>query len=80
MNRIETKVHSARRRIILGRFGQALCVTLFAGLIVATLAISLPALRVMDVDFNSWVYMWIGGCSLAALIAAGAFAAMTAPS
>jgi septal ring factor EnvC (AmiA/AmiB activator) len=80
MNRIETKVHSARRRIILGRFGHALCVTLFAALIVATLAIALPALRVMDIDFNTWVYAWIGGCSLAALIAAGAIAAVTAPS
>ena len=80
MNRIETKVHSARRRMILGRFGQALCVTLFAALIVATLAIALPALRVMDIDFDTWVYSWIGGCSLAALVAAGVYAAVTAPS
>lgn len=80
MNRIETKVRSARRRIIAGRFGQALCVTLFGALIVATLAIALPALRVMEVDFGSWVYGWIGGCSLAALVAAAAYAIITAPS
>ena len=80
MNRIETKVQSARRRIILGRFGHALCVTLFAALIVATLAIALPALRFMEIDFNTWVYSWIGGCSLAALVAAGAYAIVTAPS
>ena len=73
MNRIEMKVRSARRRILLGRFGHALCVTLFAALLVATLAIALPALRVMNVDFTTWVYSWIGGCSLAALIAAGIY-------
>ena len=52
MNRIEQKVRSARRRLVMARFGQALSVTLFAGLIVATLAIALPALRFMDVDFE----------------------------
>ena len=80
MNRIESKVRIARRRILLGRFGQALCVTLFAALVVATLAIALPALRVMELDFNTWAYSWIGGCSLAALIAAGVYAVVTSPS
>ncbi len=80
MNRIETKVRSARRRIILGRFGRALCVALFAALILATVAIALPALRVMNVDFDTWVYSWIGGCTVAALLAAGIYAAVTAPS
>jgi chemotaxis protein histidine kinase CheA len=80
MNRIESRVQNARRRIILGRFGHALCVTLFAALIVATLAIALPALRFMNVDFTTWIYAWIGGCSTAALVAAGVYAVVTAPS
>jgi hypothetical protein len=80
MNRIESKVRAARRRVIMGRFGRALCVTLFAGLIVATIAVSVPALRVMDVNFETWVYAWIGGSAAAAVIAAGLFALITAPS
>lgn len=80
MNRVERKVRSARRRVILGRFGHALCITLFAALIVATLAIALPALRVMDIDFTTWAYSWIGGCSLAAVIAAAVYSVVTAPS
>lgn len=80
MNRVESQVQSARRRLILGRFGHALSVTLFAGLLVATIAISLPALRAMNVDFNTWVYSWIGACAGAALIAAAVYAWMTAPS
>jgi tetratricopeptide (TPR) repeat protein len=80
MNRIESKVRSARRRMILGRFGQALSVTLFAALIVATLAIALPALRAINIDFTSWVYSWIGGCVAAAVVAAAIYAAVTAPS
>lgn len=80
MNRIESKVRAARRRIVLGRFGRALCVTLFAGLIVSTLAVALPALRVMDVNFETWVYAWLGGSAAAAFVAAVLFAVVTAPS
>lgn len=80
MNRIESKVTSARRRIILGRFGRALCYTLFAGLIIATIAIALPALRVMEIDFQTWTNGWIGGSILAATLAAGVYAMVTAPS
>lgn len=80
MNRIERKVRRARRRVILGRFGHAVCISLFCALIVATLAIALPALWVMDVDFDTWAMSWIGGSSLAALLAAAAFAVVTAPS
>ena len=80
MNQVESKVRSARRRIMLARFGQALCVTLFVALLVATVAIAIPALRVMQVDFHTWVYSWLGGCSLAALLAAAVYAVVTAPS
>ena len=80
MNQVESKVRSARRRIMLARFGQALCVTLFAAMVVATVAIALPALRVMPVDFPTWVYAWLGGSSLAAVLAAIVYAVVTAPS
>ena len=80
MNRIESQVSSARRRLILGTFGRTVCYTLFAALIVATLAIAAPAIWVMNVDFDNWCYAWIGGSSIAALIAAGAYALVTAPS
>ena len=80
MNRIEVKVRSARRRLILGHFGQALCVTLFAGLLVAIVAIALPAIRFMDVNVSTWNYSWIGGCLAAAFAAAGIYALVKAPS
>jgi hypothetical protein len=80
MNRIEVKVRSARRRLILGHFGQALCVTLFAGLLVAIVAIALPAIRFMDVNVSAWNYSWIGGCLVAAFAAAGIYAFVKAPS
>ena len=79
MNRIESKVRSARRRLILGRFGQALCVTLFAGLLIAIVAIALPAIRFMDVNVETWNYGWIGGCLAAAFVAAGIYALVKAP-
>ncbi len=80
MNRIESKVSSARRRIVLGRFGRALCFSLFVTLIVATIAIAIPALRVMEIDFQTWTYAWIGGSLLAAILASGTYALATAPS
>ncbi len=80
MNRIEYQVRAARRRLILGRFGCALCVTLFAALIAATVAVAAPAIWVMEVDFNSWSQSWIVGSVVAALLAALAYALATAPS
>ena len=73
MNRIEVKVRSARRRLILGYFGHALCFTLFASLLVAIVAIALPAIRYMDVNVSTWNYSWIGGCLVAAFVAAGIY-------
>ncbi len=79
MNRIEYQVRAARRRLILGRFGKALCVTLFAALIVATIAVAAPAIWVMEVDFNTWSQTWIVGSLVAALLAAVGYALSTAP-
>ncbi len=54
--------------------------TLFAALIVATIAVAAPAIWVMEVDFNTWAYTWIGGSIVAALLASVAYAFATAPS
>jgi len=79
MNRIERKVAAARRRLILARFGRTACITLFAALIVATIAIAVPAIVFVDVDYQSWVYGWVGGSTLTAVFAAAAVALLTAP-
>ena len=80
MNAIESKVNAARRRIILGLFGRAFCVSLFVALIVATIAIALPALRVMEIDFDVWTKGWLLGSIGAALVAATVYAFIKAPS
>ncbi|TWU51020.1 hypothetical protein Poly51_43140 [Rubripirellula tenax] len=80
MNRIEQQVAIARRRLVLARFGKAFCVTTFVALIVATIAIAIPALRFMDVDFGAWTYGWVGGGVVTALVVAGIYAIATAPS
>ncbi|KAA1260797.1 hypothetical protein LF1_33390 [Rubripirellula obstinata] len=79
MNTIQSKVNAARRRMILGLFGRSLCVALFVALIVATIAIALPALRVMEVDFASWTQGWIFGSIAAAVVAATVYAIVKAP-
>ena len=80
MNRIESQVRTARRRLVLGQFGRALCMTLFAAAVVAMVAIAVPAVWPMEVDFDAWVSGWIGGSAAAAVIAAGIYALATAPS
>ena len=80
MNRIESQVTSARRRLIIGTFGRALCYALFAALIVATIAIAIPAIWVMEIDFTAWSYSWVVGAVLTAVLAAVGYAIATAPS
>ncbi|MEM9587366.1 MAG: hypothetical protein AAGA03_08785 [Planctomycetota bacterium] len=75
-----SKVVSARRRIVLGHFGQTLCVTLFAALIISTIAIAIPAIRVMELDFGVWVQSWLIGSTVIAVLTAAIYAIATAPS
>ena len=79
MNRIEYQVRSARRRLILGAFGRALCVSLFVAILVATFAIAAPAIWVMDIDAQSWTYGWIIGAAVVAILSAAVYAFTTAP-
>lgn len=79
MNRIESQVKAARRRLILGKLGRALCVTLFAAAVIAAVAIAVPAVWVVDVAFDTWVTGWIIASAVTAVLAAAAYALATAP-
>jgi len=79
MNRIESQVRKARRRIMLGLWGRSLCCALFVALIAATIAIAVPALWVMELDFNQWVTAWLVGALVSALLAATIYSLATAP-
>ncbi|MCC9600816.1 hypothetical protein LOC67_09585 [Stieleria sp. JC731] len=79
MNRIESQVRSARRRIVVGTFGRSICVTLFIALIVSTIACAAPGIQVMDVDLERWNQAWIGGSIAVAVLSALAFAFLTRP-
>ncbi len=73
MNEIESKVAKARRRLILGRFGRLCCLTVFAGLLIATVAIAMPALMAISIDQQNWAIGWViagvaGGLSVAAIV------------
>ncbi|MCS7465119.1 hypothetical protein NZK35_00345 [Stieleria sp. ICT_E10.1] len=80
MNRIESQVRNARRRLILGNFGRSLCIALFAALIVATIACAVPGIRALDVDVETWNLAWIVGSIVVAVTAALIYALATAPS
>jgi tetratricopeptide (TPR) repeat protein len=80
MSQVESKVRHARRRLFLGSFGRALCITLFVGLLIATVAIAVPAIYAIPADFRTWVYAWMGGSLLAAFISALTYAWVKVPS
>ncbi|TWU40767.1 hypothetical protein [Novipirellula artificiosorum] len=80
MNKVESRVRSARRRLMLAQFGRSLCWTLFAATLIAIVAIAVPAIRSMDVDFRVWTHAWLIGSIIAAFVAAAIYALGTAPS
>lgn len=80
MNRIESQVRSARRRLILGIFGRSVCIALFAALLVATVACAVPGIRPISVDIQTWNVAWIAGTIAVALFGSLAYALTTAPS
>jgi septal ring factor EnvC (AmiA/AmiB activator) len=80
MNRIESQVRNARRRLILGAFGRSLCVTLFVALIIATIACALPGIRAVDVDVEKWNLTWILGSIGVAVMGSLIYALAGAPS
>ena len=80
MNRIETQVRNARRRLILGSFGRSACICLFIALIVSTVACAVPGIRAMEVDMQTWNLAWIIGSVSVAILASAVYALATAPS
>ncbi|MCM2370057.1 hypothetical protein [Aporhodopirellula aestuarii] len=93
---ILSKVDSARRRLILGRFGSTLAVTVFAALLVSTIAIAAMAVVPLStltglfgiqsdgtgggVEPNQWVTAWVVASLTLAVVAAGIHAWWFAPS
>jgi myosin heavy subunit len=80
MNQIEKRVQSARRRLVLGIFGRAVAVTAFAALLIATVACSVPAFRVVEFGYSTWAISWVAGTLVAAVAAAALYAWYRAPS
>jgi hypothetical protein len=80
MNQIQKRVQSARRRLVLGIFGRALAVTVFVGLLIATIACSVPAFRVVAIDYSTWTTSWIAGTLASAVAVAALYAWYRAPS
>lgn len=80
MNRIESQVLTARRRLVMGIFGRSLCLSLFAALIVATVACAVPGIRAVAVDIETWNLAWIAGGIAVALVGSLVYAIASAPS
>lgn len=79
MNQVQRRVLSARRRLIAGTFGRTLAITAFVALIVATIAVAVPAFRVVGVEYQAWALSWIIGSSVVAVTVAGIYAIWRAP-
>ncbi|MCH2183622.1 MAG: hypothetical protein MK108_16610 [Mariniblastus sp.] len=75
MNEIKKQVTRAHRRILLGNFLTVACWSLFAGLLIATVAMAIP--KVWHLGFlgtpeaaQAWNYGWVGGGLAAGLLVA----------
>ncbi len=79
MSTIQSQVNRARRRILVGLFGRALCVTLFVSLVVATLAIGAAAIWAIETPFRTWSTYWLAGASVAGVLAAMGYAIVKLP-
>ncbi|MEP3931208.1 MAG: hypothetical protein ABJM55_21195, partial [Rhodopirellula bahusiensis] len=49
-SQVESKVRSARRRMMAGQFGRTFAVTWFVGLIIATIAVAAMAITPLPLD------------------------------
>ncbi|MEL6106920.1 MAG: hypothetical protein AAFU85_12820 [Planctomycetota bacterium] len=79
MNRIESQVRAARRRLVLGLFGKSVCIALFVALLIATIACAVPGIRPISVDIQNWNVAWIVGTVSVAILGSLAYALLTAP-
>ncbi len=79
MSTIQSQLNRARRRILVGLFGRALCVTLFVSLVVATLAIGAAAIWAIETPFYTWSTYWLAGTSVAGILVAMGYAIIQLP-
>jgi chemotaxis protein histidine kinase CheA len=75
MNEIRKQVKQAQRRLALGQFSWNLVWSLFFGLLLATLGLSIPKLWFLDflktdLNLQAWNYGWILGGAVLALLTA----------
>ncbi|MEM6691800.1 MAG: hypothetical protein AAF664_20395, partial [Planctomycetota bacterium] len=77
---IQERLRSARRRVIAGHLGISLSVAVFVGLVVATIAIGLRGMFVIEVDDTLWRSGWIIGSLFVAFVAAGIATYLKMPS
>jgi hypothetical protein len=61
MDEIKRQVRVARRRMLLQRFLVIVAWSLFATLLVATVGLAIPKIRVVPVDPQVWMWSWLGG-------------------
>ncbi len=80
MNTIHSQLRRARARIFLGLLGRALCVTLFAAMVVTSLAVLAAAVWVVDTPRESWSTRWLIGTVATAIVAAAGYAMVHLPS
>jgi cation transport regulator ChaC len=80
MNAIQRQVEKARRRLILARFANLACWSLFAAWLVAALAILARSIWTLPWDIATWDWAWLGGTTVAAVVIAAMVALLTAPS
>lgn len=80
MNMIETQVRRARRRLVLAKFAQLACWSLFVAWFIAATAILARAIWVLPVDVATWDWAWLGGSTAVAMLFSAAIAILTAPS
>jgi hypothetical protein len=80
MNTIHRQVGSARRRLILARFANVACWSLFVAWLVAAIAILARSVWALPWDVAIWDWAWLGGATVTAVALAAVIALVTAPS
>ncbi|EKJ99795.1 hypothetical protein RBSH_04879 [Rhodopirellula baltica SH28] len=94
-SKVESKVRSARRRMMLGKFGRTFAVTWFVGLIVATIAVGAMAITPLPLDrfglessevgaspltVQQWAMGWIVAATVVSMIVSAIVTMVSAPS
>ncbi|MEP6167738.1 MAG: hypothetical protein ABJ208_03450 [Rhodopirellula bahusiensis] len=89
-SQVESKVRSARRRMMAGQFGRTFAVTWFVGLIIATIAVAAMAITPLPLDrlgldapemtVQQWALGWIVAVTVASILVSTIVMWVSAPS